>query len=142
MWSREVSPGSPLRRRGRLRIDEGVGLFFTDNAEADAPARDAVEAADMERDMGASVAFRSLVGRSDLFARLLYAAMCNITWVHEATGQPWSVSWRGAGGVVSRLRGEGCYADWYCGGHEGTLDEQVLAQLKGLGWQLSADLAS
>ena len=62
-----------------------------------------------------------------------------IIWVHETTGQPWSVSWRGAGGVVSRLRGEGCYADWYCGGHEGTVDEQVLAKLKSMGWQLLAD---
>ena len=140
VWSRGISPGSPLRRRGRLRIDDGVGLFFIEDAEADAPARDAVEPADMERDMGASVPFRSLVARSDLFARLLYAAMCNIIWVHETTGQPWSVSWRGAGGVVSRLRGEGCYADWYCGGHEGTVDGQVLAKLKSMGWQLLADL--
>ena len=82
-----------------------------DDAEADVPARGVVEAVDMGRGMGASVPFRSLVGRSDLFARLLYAAMCNVTWVHEATGQPWSTSWRGAGGVVSWLRGEGCYAD-------------------------------
>ena len=48
VWTRQVSLDSPLRRRGRLRIDEGGGLFFIDDAEADAPARDVVEPADME----------------------------------------------------------------------------------------------
>jgi len=48
------------------------------------------------------------------------------------------MSWRWAGGLVARLRGEGDYADWYCAGGEGTVDEVVLAELQLLGWNLAA----
>ena len=75
----------------------------------------------------------TLVRDSDLFAALLYAALCNRMWIHEATGQEWSVSRRSAGSVVA-LRGSGDYLDWYCGGEEGMLDQQAVAELQALGW--------
>jgi hypothetical protein len=89
----------------------------------------------MERDLGASARIRTLV-RSDLFAALLYGALCNTQWKHTASGAEWSCSWRCAGGIVAALRGEGDYLDWYCSTGEGLVDEQVLAEILELGWEL------
>ena len=76
---------------------------------------------------------------SDLFTRLLYAALCNTEWRHPATGEMWSCSWRSAGGVVAHVRGEGSDLDRYCSGGEGLVDEGVLAEIEALGWELVAD---
>ena len=138
VWNRPVTPDGPLRRRGRLWIEPGVALHFLDEAEADIPEATLSEAIppDLERDMAMSARIPALVHGSELFARLLYAALCNTVWMHGATGQQWRISWRGAGSVVARLRGNGDYLDWYCGGEEATVDEQVLAELRALGWEL------
>lgn len=138
VWSRPVTPGGMLRRRGRLQVEQGVALRFIDEIEADIPAvsPSADLPADLERDMAMSVRFRTLVERSELFAGLLYDALCNTLWVHRETGQQWDIGWRGAGGAVARLRGGGDYLDWYCSGREAQVDEQVLAELRLLGWEL------
>ena len=134
VWTRPVVPGSPRRRRGRLRVEPGVALHFHDEGEADIPRAPRRTVADLAGDMAMSERMRTLVRDSDLFAALLYAALCNRIWIHEATGQEWSVSWRSAGSVVAHLRGSGDYLDWYCGGEEGKLDEQAVAELQALGW--------
>jgi hypothetical protein len=88
-----------------------------------------------------------------VYAQNLYAAMCNNDWQKNTTwpvlcGDIWHVSWRGAGRIVSELRGQGNYLDWYCtgisptysaeleAGHvaEGEITEQILADLADLGW--------
>ena len=46
----------------------------------------------------------------------------------------WSCSWRYAGGILADIMGEGDYMDWYCGGLEGTVDEEVEQDLYNLGW--------
>ena len=135
VWTRPVVPGSPRRRRGRLRVEPGVALHFHDEGEADIPRALRPAVADLAGDMAMSERMRTLVRDSDLFAALLYAALCNRRWIHRATGQEWSVSWRGAGSGIAHLRGSGDYLDWYCGGEEGMLDEQVLAELEALGWR-------
>lgn len=71
-----------------------------------------------------------------MFAQLLYAALCNTEWRRGATGEAWSCSWRMAGDVVAHLRGAGSYLDWHCSGGEGLVDEDVLAAIEGLGWEL------
>jgi hypothetical protein len=76
--------------------------------------------------------------RSELFATVLYSALCNTTWLHKATGTPWHCSWRSAGGLVANLRCEGNYLDWYCSMGEGLVDEQVLDEIGALGWELAA----
>src|SRR5688572_89802 len=52
----------------------------------------------------------------ETFAQNLYAALCNMPWIHVATGQVWSCSWRCAGGIVANRQGEGDYMTWYCSG--------------------------
>lgn len=88
-----------------------------------------------------------------VYAQNLYAAMCNQAWQKNATwpvlkNQIWTVSWRGAGRIVSELRGSGDYLDWYCSGiapdyagvtaqghvPEGTVSEQIAHDLADLGW--------
>jgi hypothetical protein len=137
VWTRRL-PGTALRRRGRVAVETGTALRFVDEPAADAPAcSDRLEPKPptLERDLGASARIRALV-RSDLFAALLYGALCNTQWKHTASGVEWSCSWRSAGGIVATLRGEGDYLDWYCSTGEGLVDEQVVAEIRALGWEL------
>ena len=139
VWTRRLA-GTPLRRRGRLAIEPGVALRFVDEPSADVSADDALSRLDvpnLERDLNASERIRAMV-RSDLFATLLYGALCNTTWRHVGTDVDWSCSWRLSGDIVAMLRAEGSYMDWYCSGGEDFVDEQVLAEIRGLGWELMA----
>jgi hypothetical protein len=135
VWTRRL-PGTAIRRRGRLIIEPGIALHFKDDRDADFGITSGqVTPPSLERDLGLSPRIRELV-RSDVFATLLYAAMCNTVWRHVATGTLWSCSWRQAGSIVARLRGEGDM-DWYCSMSEGLVDEQVMAELAALGWDLA-----
>jgi hypothetical protein len=78
--------------------------------------------------------------KDDDYAKALYAAMCNMGWQQMdvfpiLTDEYWSTSWRTAGGIVADLRGEGDYMSWYCSGNEGTVREDIQADLAKLGWQ-------
>lgn len=142
VWTRRL-PASVLRRRGRLIVDSGAALFFVDEPDADLVsdlAEPTAVQASLERDLGLSARLRSLV-RSELFATLLYGALCNTVWRHKATGILWSCSWRYAGGVVANLRCQGDYMDWYCSDGEGLVDEQVLVEIETLGWELADPLS-
>jgi hypothetical protein len=75
----------------------------------------------MELDMMLTPWLIERVKTSQRYAQNLYAAMCNRSWQEHAVwpilqGETWSCSWRYAGGIVARLRGEGDYMDWYCSG--------------------------
>lgn len=138
VWTRRL-PGTALRRRGRLKVDPGKALLFIDEPNADLVAGSAEREADrpdLERDLGLSLGIRGLV-QSELFATLLYGALCNTTWRHKATGTVWHCSWRSSGAIVAELRCEGDYLDWYCSGGEGLVDDQVLAEIEALGWGLA-----
>lgn len=58
------------------------------------------------------------------YAQNLYAAMCNTRWQHRSLWpvlkeEHWTISWRGAGGIIADLLGKGDYLDWYCSGMGG-----------------------
>jgi hypothetical protein len=114
-------------------------VYFVDQPNADfavSAAEGAPAGPDLESDLGTSPRIRELV-RSDVFATLLYAALCNTTWRHKATGTEWHCSWRSSGDVVAHLRCQGVYLVWYCSGGEGLVDDQVLAEIEALGWGLA-----
>jgi hypothetical protein len=85
---------------------------------------------DLEEDMFLAEWFRTKVRENKSFAQNLYAALCNnefqkLEVVPILKEETWSCSWRAAGGIVSRLRKEGDYMDWYCSGMGGfaTMDD-------------------
>jgi hypothetical protein len=108
---------------------------------------------DMELDMMLTPWLIERVKTSQRYAQNLYAAMCNRSWQEHAVwpilqDETWSCSWRYAGDIVARLRGEGDYIDWYCSGirdaedhaREGTVTEGVITpeiekDLAALGWR-------
>lgn len=140
IWSRRLVSDGAVTRRGRLVVEPGVALRFVDALDAGEGQGEGADGQasllpSLDRDLNRSPAAIRRVG-SDLFARLLYAALCNTEWHHRATGQLWSCSWRSAGDVVADMRGEGNYMDWYCSGGEGLVDEVVLMEVEALGWAL------
>jgi hypothetical protein len=106
----------------------------------------------MEYDMLRSDHMVNRVRASDSYAQNLYAAMCNTVWQeHDVweilSDQTWSCSWRYAGEIVSRMRGQGDYMDWYCSGiqnsdqlakkdfvTESHITQEILQDLGDLGW--------
>ena len=137
VWQRPLS-GSQLARRGRLVVDQSGCLRFVDDPHAGDHWGPKEQPPSLERDLATSARVMELC-RSDVFVRLLYAALCNTTWRHDATGQDWHCSWRHAGGVLAHIRGKGEYLDWYCSGDEGMVDEAVLVEIEKLGWSLVAE---
>lgn len=85
---------------------------------------------------------------SEIYSQNLYAALCNNRFAMD--GREWSCSWRHSGGIVSNLREQGDYIDWYCSGmamdedhptckgylSEGAVSEEILNDLRRLGWNL------
>lgn len=90
---------------------------------------------------------------SEVYAQHLYAAMCNREFIKndvwtQLKGEPrWRCSWRSAGGIISDMREEGDYMDWYCSGirhedgteqdqyvSESTVTDEIRADLLRLGW--------
>jgi hypothetical protein len=58
---------------------------------------------------------------SRVYSQNLYSALCNNDFVKNdvwplLTDTRWHCSWRYAGGIVSKMREEGDYLDWYCSG--------------------------
>ena len=82
------------------------------------------------------------VRSDDVYAKKLYAAMCNIRWQYQdimmvLRDEWWYVSWRTAGSIIADIRGEGDYMDWYCSGSEGHVDPEITADLADIGWHWS-----
>lgn len=77
---------------------------------------------------------------SDLYSQNLYAAICNNSFLKN--NEEWACSWRTAAGIISNLREQGDYINWYCSGYlaengnveEGTVTKQIEDDLNKLGW--------
>lgn len=110
---------------------------------------------DLKADIIANPELVAKIKARDDYAQNLYAAMCNMCWQRSETfpilrNDIWSVGWRGAGGVIADIRGEGDYLSWYCSGiygggwrnddvtpeyvAEGIVTLEVLRDLRELGW--------
>ncbi len=79
------------------------------------------------------------VRQDHTYARMLYAALCNNDFIRNETfdllsEKVWGCTWRCAGGIIAHMRETGTYMGWYCGGHEGTVDEVIREDLLRLGW--------
>jgi len=66
----------------------------------------------------------------------IYETLTNNEWVN-AKGEHGGLTWRGCGGVLADLIGEGeDYLDYYCHGDEGRVDPDVRIALSNAGWEL------
>jgi hypothetical protein len=93
----------------------------------------------------------------ETYAQNLYAAMCNNVFQPNQVwprlrDEYWSCSWRAAGGLISRLRNEGDYIDWYCSGifgageadsfqgyvSESTVTDEIRQDLFAIGWTVES----
>lgn len=80
--------------------------------------------------------------KSNAYAELLYAALCNTTWQRREIlavlkNDTWCCSWRYAGGIIADMREHGGYLDFYMTDLSielGTVTEEVRADLYELGW--------
>jgi hypothetical protein len=98
---------------------------------------------DMENDIKDSFIYRK-VRASKNYAQSLYAAMCNNVFVKE--GVEWSCSWRSSGAVVSSMRTNEDYIDYYCSGmgvfeerpatKEGEVTDEIREDLARIGWSV------
>lgn len=75
------------------------------------------------------------------YARRLYSALCNNRFQRNDVwpilqDKYWTCSWRYAGGIISDILQEGDYLDWYCGGDEGLVSDEVRQDLFALGWTI------
>lgn len=85
---------------------------------------------------------------SKVYSQNLYSALCNNSFSQD--GKEWHCSWRHSAGVVSNLREQGDYIDWYCSGMyldeehtineeyvcEGHVTNEIIEDLNRIGWQL------
>ena len=81
----------------------------------------------MEYDLRSTTWICDKVKGDDVYAQNLYASMCNNEFQRNdmmpiLKGQTWSCSWRSAGGVISDMREQGDYIDWYCSGIRDTTE--------------------
>ena len=82
---------------------------------------DAWKENNMEYDLRSTTWICDKVKSDDVYAQNLYAAMCNNEFQRNdmmpiLKDQKWSCSWRSAGGIVSDMKEQGDYIDWYCSG--------------------------
>jgi hypothetical protein len=76
--------------------------------------RDIKSANGMEYDLRTSEKIIKKCKESKQYSQNLYAALCNNNFIKD--GKEWGCSWRHSGGIISNLREEGDYIDWYCSG--------------------------
>ena len=120
---------------------------------------------DLVEDIYKDAEILSKIRTRDDYAQNLYAAWCNMQWCpkelwptlrQDPEKDLWSASWRGAGGLIAQIRGEGDYMDWYCSGmgglatyditegeeymakknyvSEGSVTDEIATDLDKLGW--------
>jgi hypothetical protein len=75
------------------------------------------------------------------YAADLYSALCNNEYRKNEVwpilqDKSWSCSWRYAGTIIADIKEEGTYLDWYGGGKEGNITEEVKNDLAKLSWMV------
>ena len=91
----------------------------------------------LEMDLYRSLVICEKCQQSEQYAEALYAALCNMQWeyIGQTETELWTCSWRYSGGIIARIVGEGDYMDWYCSGNEGTVSEEIAADLLSINWK-------
>jgi hypothetical protein len=96
----------------------------------------------LEQDLRYSKYISDKCKESEIYSQNLYAALCNNEFSKQ--DKIWSCSWRSAGGIVSNLREEGDYINWYCSGigsdvpflPESVVSDEIRKDIEDLGWTI------
>lgn len=112
--------------------------FFEECAKQD--QLDIPKENDMEYDLRKCEWIVKKCKSSEIYSQNLYAAICNNSFFKNS--QEWGCSWRHSAGIISNLREQGDYIDWYCSGadqtngsvEEGTVTKEIEEDLNKLGW--------
>lgn len=135
--------GSDLRIRGTQTFMEDVRLSLSDwdEKQEDMFAVDNdhvnLQRESLYRDVSDTVAIKLKMRSSKNYCKRFYATLCNNVFAKNS--QEDSYSWRASGGFVADILGHGDYLSWYCAGNEGHVDEEVLSDLKSMGWDVIED---
>ena len=133
VWARPLSNG--LWRRGRLQIEEDR-IVFVDEPEASGPSRGDGAARALTDPLEAALlgcpTIRAKARRSEAYADLLYRALENAYYRH-VDGAEYHGGMRSTAGLVEMIS-DNRHGSYYMAGPDGVLDEQVLADLRTLGW--------
>jgi hypothetical protein len=140
-WAEQVwtRPVAGLWRRGRLRIEPERAVFI-DEPTASTPERgdrcppEEERERSLEHDLCANAAIRRKAQSSEIYARLLYLALENARWRH-AHGTEYRGGQRSTADLVACVVGGGSYLDWAWSAPTGVIDEEVLNDLRALGWE-------
>ena len=98
-----------------------------------------IEDGNMEADMKVSPVILEKV-KDQMYAVNLYRILCNNEFTCPDKKEPWSCTWRYAGGLVAELRNIGeDYMDFYCSGNESSIDTEIEEDLQNLGWTVVPD---
>jgi len=99
------------------------------------------EVPNLENELRSSKYISTKCKSSKVYSQNLYAALCNNEFKKQ--DKIWDCSWRHAGGIVSNLREEGDYIDWYCSGigtqtdnyvGESVVTDEVRKDIESFGW--------
>lgn len=98
---------------------------------------------DMEIDIKNTPVILHKVRTNDIYAQNLYAALCNNVFVDQHD-EEWSCSWRYAATIISDIRQQGDYLDWYLSGSsndsgkvpEGTITKEITKDLSIIGYDV------
>lgn len=96
----------------------------------------------LEYDLRTTEWILNKVRSSKEYSQNLYAALCNNEFIKREFWEilkddPWTCSWRYAGGIIADMREQGDYMDWYCSGSEGNVTEEIEDDLYELGWSVN-----
>jgi hypothetical protein len=85
-------------------------------------------------EMAANRALGDRIRADKQIARDMWCALANVTWKHQ-DGYTALFTFRGAGGLVADIRGEGDYMDWYCcSGPYPRVTEEIRQAMAAEGW--------
>lgn len=94
------------------------------------------------KDMDVNIAFEFDIEKlipklmNNEYAKDFYRALCNMRWKKYGYPEPYSCSFRYAGGLVAKLRNKGeDYMNFYLSGNEGNITKEISKDLHKLGWK-------
>lgn len=107
----------------------------------------------LERDIRRTDWIITKIRRKEVYAQNLYAALCNNEYVPKdmwaiLKNLKWNCSWRYAAGLVSDIREDESYIDWYCSGtgfkgtdftgfvEESYVTDEIIDDFDKIGWQI------